>query len=62
VFEWKRKKEDIYLQPVGTLGDGGATCFAQLCEIGREDGRRDDGRRRHVEDCRNVQTGKQQYA
>jgi len=38
---------DIDMEPVGTLADGPPTFLAEIGEVGREDGRRNDRRRCH---------------
>lgn len=35
------------MEPVGALADGVGACFAQFCEVGRENRGRDDGGGRH---------------
>lgn len=42
-----REVAEAYVQPVGALANSVGACPAQLCEIGRQNGRCDDGRRRH---------------
>ena len=51
------------MKPVGALGNCVGAGFAQGCEVGRQDGRRNDGWRRHgwcgVDACRESVNGKQ---